>query len=98
MADLYSSPQTPTTARQLCVRGSLVVKVTDSWPACHEFEPNTVEDPPCSEAMDVKFIESSNVLPCGGVWYSGEVVPAQVSSTSLDHGSKLRSSSPKALE
>ncbi|GFT09323.1 hypothetical protein TNCV_5062071 [Trichonephila clavipes] len=24
-----------------------VVKVTDSWPACHEFEPNTTEDPPC---------------------------------------------------
>ncbi|GFV00221.1 filamin-A [Trichonephila clavipes] len=24
--------------------GSLVVKVTNSWPACHEFEPSTVED------------------------------------------------------
>ncbi|GFT73458.1 hypothetical protein TNCV_4020961 [Trichonephila clavipes] len=28
-------------------RGSLVVKVTDSWLACHEFEFNTTEDPPC---------------------------------------------------
>ncbi|GFX97527.1 hypothetical protein TNCV_2840871 [Trichonephila clavipes] len=26
--------------------GSLVVKVTDSWHACHEFEPRTTEDPP----------------------------------------------------
>ncbi|GFT55750.1 hypothetical protein TNCV_4736541 [Trichonephila clavipes] len=25
--------------------GSQVVKVTDSWPACHEFEPGTAEDP-----------------------------------------------------
>ncbi|GFU30490.1 hypothetical protein TNCV_1687471 [Trichonephila clavipes] len=22
-------------------RGSLMIKVTDSWPACHEFEPST---------------------------------------------------------
>ncbi|GFV82517.1 actin-binding LIM protein 1 [Trichonephila clavipes] len=28
-------------------RGSLVVKVTDSWLAYHEFEPSTAEDPPC---------------------------------------------------
>ncbi|GFW99067.1 hypothetical protein TNCV_3008371 [Trichonephila clavipes] len=27
--------------------GSLVVKVTDSWPACQEFEPSTVENSPC---------------------------------------------------
>ncbi|GFW77033.1 hypothetical protein TNCV_2724631 [Trichonephila clavipes] len=27
-------------------RGSIVVKVTDLWPACHEFEPSTTEDPP----------------------------------------------------
>ncbi|GFS84383.1 hypothetical protein TNCV_4605891 [Trichonephila clavipes] len=26
---------------------TLVVKVTDSWMACHEFEPCTAEDPPC---------------------------------------------------
>ncbi|GFQ63809.1 piggyBac transposable element-derived protein 4 [Trichonephila clavata] len=26
-------------------RDNLVVKVTDSWPACHETEPNTAEDP-----------------------------------------------------
>ncbi|GFU52947.1 uncharacterized protein TNCV_1142411 [Trichonephila clavipes] len=33
----------------------------------------------------------------GVVWYLGEGMPAQVSSTSLDHGSKLRGTSPKAL-
>ncbi|GFV57854.1 hypothetical protein TNCV_3072322 [Trichonephila clavipes] len=26
--------------------GNLVVKITDSWLECHEFEPNTAEDPP----------------------------------------------------
>ncbi|GFW82930.1 hypothetical protein TNCV_2209821 [Trichonephila clavipes] len=35
--------------------------------------------------------------PVGVVWELGEGVPAQVSSTSLDHGSKLRGPSPKAL-
>ncbi|GFX34023.1 hypothetical protein TNCV_912241 [Trichonephila clavipes] len=33
--------------------GSLVVKITDSWLACHEFEPSITEDPPCSGAMHV---------------------------------------------
>ncbi|GFW95482.1 uncharacterized protein TNCV_1721841 [Trichonephila clavipes] len=56
-------------------RDSLVVKVTDSWSDCHEFEPSTAEDPPCRGAMHVKPVESSNVLPLEGV-------PAQVSSLS----------------
>ncbi|GFW18596.1 hypothetical protein TNCV_1222571 [Trichonephila clavipes] len=30
----------------ICRRGSLEVKVTDSWPAYHEFKPSTAEDPP----------------------------------------------------
>ncbi|GFX37587.1 hypothetical protein TNCV_3201111 [Trichonephila clavipes] len=47
-------------------RGSQVVKVTDSWLMCHEIEPSNTEDPPCREAMHVKFVESSNVLVwCG---------------------------------
>ncbi|GFW49961.1 RNase H domain-containing protein [Trichonephila clavipes] len=33
---------------QLSDCGILVVKVTDSWLACHEFEPVTAEDPPYS--------------------------------------------------
>ncbi|GFW75850.1 histone-lysine N-methyltransferase SETMAR [Trichonephila clavipes] len=36
-----------------CSRGSLVVKVTDSWTKCHEFEPSTVEEPPCENASQV---------------------------------------------
>ncbi|GFV69338.1 hypothetical protein TNCV_2943081 [Trichonephila clavipes] len=28
---------------------SLVVKVMDSWLACHEFEPGAAEDPPCKK-------------------------------------------------
>ncbi|GFT58509.1 transposable element Tcb2 transposase [Trichonephila clavipes] len=27
--------------------GCLMVKVTDSWLECHDFEPSTAEDPPC---------------------------------------------------
>ncbi|GFV38610.1 hypothetical protein TNCV_132491 [Trichonephila clavipes] len=30
-----------------CGRGSLAVKVTGLWLACHELEPGTAEDPPC---------------------------------------------------
>ncbi|GFW42183.1 hypothetical protein TNCV_1206391 [Trichonephila clavipes] len=76
-------------------RESLVVKVTDSWPVCHEFEPGTIEDPPCRRGRC-----TLNMLrlkrPSGGVmWKLGEGVPAQVSS-SLDHCSKLRSPSPKS--
>ncbi|GFY02487.1 hypothetical protein TNCV_3503681 [Trichonephila clavipes] len=36
--------------------GRLVVKVTDTWPACYEFEPRTVGDPPCRGAMYVKSV------------------------------------------
>ncbi|GFV18986.1 hypothetical protein TNCV_4758711 [Trichonephila clavipes] len=43
--------------------GILTVKVTDSWPACHEFEPSTAEDPPCKGAMHVKSGVSLNVYP-----------------------------------
>ncbi|GFS94659.1 uncharacterized protein TNCV_3649881 [Trichonephila clavipes] len=45
---------------------SLVVKVPDSWPACHEFECSTAEDLPSRGAMHVKPVESSNALPL--VW------------------------------
>ncbi|GFX19241.1 hypothetical protein TNCV_3013851 [Trichonephila clavipes] len=43
-----------------------------------------------------KISSSSSTRWCGVVVRRGEV-PAQVSSTSLDHGSKLRGPSPKAL-
>ncbi|GFW89979.1 hypothetical protein TNCV_3741651 [Trichonephila clavipes] len=37
-------------------RRSLVVKITDSWPVCHELEPSTAEEPPCRGAMHVKSV------------------------------------------
>ncbi|GFW04359.1 sodium channel protein para [Trichonephila clavipes] len=46
-----------------CGCGSLAAKVTDSWPACHEFEPSAPEDLPCMEVMHIKSVDSSNVLP-----------------------------------
>ncbi|GFS93317.1 hypothetical protein TNCV_2697751 [Trichonephila clavipes] len=46
---------------------ALLVKVTNWWPTCHEFEPYTPEDPPCREPMHVKSVESSNILLL--VWY-----------------------------
>ncbi|GFV66828.1 hypothetical protein TNCV_2901851 [Trichonephila clavipes] len=62
---------------------------------CHEFEPSTTKDPPCRGEMHVKSVESSNVLLLQ--WFGSEKRPAQVSSSSLEHGSKLRGPSPKAL-
>ncbi|GFW40837.1 hypothetical protein TNCV_4368851 [Trichonephila clavipes] len=66
-----------------------------SWHAYHEFEPSTTKDPPCKAAMLVKSVELKRP-PVGVVWKLGEAVPAQVSSTSIDHGSKLRGPSPKS--
>ncbi|GFV78903.1 hypothetical protein TNCV_4080031 [Trichonephila clavipes] len=78
-----------------CDRGSLVVKAMES---CREFDPSSAEDPPCRRAMHVKSVASTNVPRwCGGSSQERGMV-AQVSSSSLDYGSKLRSTSPKALE
>ncbi|GFU44046.1 hypothetical protein TNCV_4963581 [Trichonephila clavipes] len=44
-------------------RGSQMVKESDrGWP-CHKFEPSTTKDPPCREAMHVKSVQSSKILP-----------------------------------
>ncbi|GFW29180.1 uncharacterized protein TNCV_4132561 [Trichonephila clavipes] len=48
---------------KVCGRGNRVVKVSDRGGPCHEFEPSTTKDPPCRAAMQVKSVESSNVLP-----------------------------------
>ncbi|GFV32381.1 hypothetical protein TNCV_1676671 [Trichonephila clavipes] len=66
--------------RMLRRRSSSVVKVTDSWLACHEFEPSTTDDPPCRGAMSVKSVASSNFLPL--VWY--DVVVREEWSASSD--------------
>ncbi|GFX73728.1 hypothetical protein TNCV_4290441 [Trichonephila clavipes] len=75
-------------------RGRREVKVSDHYWSCHEFEPSTTKDPPCGGVMHVKSVDSSNVLPL--VVKRGGML-AQVSSTSLDHGSNLRGPSPKSL-
>ncbi|GFU50879.1 hypothetical protein TNCV_4460861 [Trichonephila clavipes] len=49
----------PSSFNYICGRGNLVMKVTDSWPACHEFKPGTTEDPPCrGGTMHVKYVEA----------------------------------------
>ncbi|GFW43726.1 hypothetical protein TNCV_4770751 [Trichonephila clavipes] len=48
-----------------------------------EFEPCTAEDPPC-RGGDARLIYRRP--PVGVVWKLGGGVPAQVSSSSLDHG------------
>ncbi|GFU57080.1 hypothetical protein TNCV_1779451 [Trichonephila clavipes] len=54
------------------IRGRLMVKVTDSWPAYHECEPSTTEDTPCREAMDAKSVDSkTSSLWCGVVVRKG---------------------------
>ncbi|GFX80892.1 hypothetical protein TNCV_1908851 [Trichonephila clavipes] len=57
------------------------------------FELNTIKDPPRRKAMQVKTVESSNVLPL--VWQLGEGVAS--SGVVLATWFKLRDSSPKAL-
>ncbi|GFW74066.1 hypothetical protein TNCV_545901 [Trichonephila clavipes] len=57
---------------------------------CHELEPSAAEDPPC-RGVDLRLncLSGLKHLPVGVVW-TLEVGSAQVSSSSLDHGSKLR--------
>ncbi|GFV10241.1 hypothetical protein TNCV_3661931 [Trichonephila clavipes] len=66
--------------------GSQVVKVTVSWPACHEFEPSAAEDPMSRGAMHVKSVEAQTSSRCCGSYERDG--PAQVSSSSLDNSSK----------
>ncbi|GFU78512.1 hypothetical protein TNCV_2301241 [Trichonephila clavipes] len=79
---------------------NLAVKVTDSWAACHEFKTKVV--PLKSHrvgAMHIKFVEAHTSSRLNGVEAKrGRKFPAQVVSSSLDHGSELRGPSPKALE
>ncbi|GFV41861.1 uncharacterized protein TNCV_2958771 [Trichonephila clavipes] len=62
-------------------------QVIGSWLACLEFEPSTTKDPPCRAAMHIKSVDSSNGISL--VCWLEKGVPAQVSSSSFDHGSKL---------
>ncbi|GFW44314.1 hypothetical protein TNCV_1747431 [Trichonephila clavipes] len=72
----------------ICERGNLVVKVTDSWPMYHVFEPSTAEDSQCKGGRYTLNMSISKHPPVGVVWKIREELPAQVSSSSRDHGSK----------
>ncbi|GFW57275.1 hypothetical protein TNCV_541891 [Trichonephila clavipes] len=61
--------------------GSLVLKVMDSRPACHEFKPSTAEDPLCREGRFTLNLSRLKRSPFGEVWKLGEGVPPQVSSS-----------------
>ncbi|GFT11961.1 hypothetical protein TNCV_725681 [Trichonephila clavipes] len=81
-------------ALQIC-RGS---NASYSWPACHEFEPHVAEDPPCIGGRYTLNMSRVKRSPVGVVWnLGGGRLSAQVSSSLLDYGSKLRGSSSKAL-
>ncbi|GFX85763.1 hypothetical protein TNCV_2471651 [Trichonephila clavipes] len=47
-------------------RGSLIVKVTDSWLACHEF------DPPCTGSRCTLNMSRFECPPISRVWKIGE--------------------------
>ncbi|GFU73137.1 uncharacterized protein TNCV_1354281 [Trichonephila clavipes] len=49
-------------------RGSLVVKVTNSCPTCHELEPGTDEGPPCRGGQCTLNISRLKRSTVGGVW------------------------------
>ncbi|GFS61384.1 hypothetical protein TNCV_3105621 [Trichonephila clavipes] len=54
--------------------GSLVVKVTNSWLACHEFKPGTVEDPSCTGDRCTLNMSRLKCPPVGVVLKLGEDV------------------------
>ncbi|GFY19762.1 transposable element Tcb1 transposase [Trichonephila clavipes] len=55
-----------------CGRSSLVSKVTDSWLACHEFEPSNNKDPPCKEGHCTLNLSMLKRPPVGVAWKLGE--------------------------
>ncbi|GFU53791.1 hypothetical protein TNCV_4254111 [Trichonephila clavipes] len=43
---------------------SLVIKITDSWQACHEFEPSTDETPSCiGDLIHIEYVEAQTSSP-----------------------------------
>ncbi|GFT84691.1 hypothetical protein TNCV_2767101 [Trichonephila clavipes] len=77
----------------------LVVKVTDSWPACHEFEPNTAEDPTCKGAMHVRSVEDQTFFLWCGVEVGRGATSSCVALVEFHSlGSKLHSPLPNVFE
>ncbi|GFW43510.1 hypothetical protein TNCV_4768631 [Trichonephila clavipes] len=81
-------------------RGNLVVNGTNTWQACQEFEPSTAEDPSFRGGLRTLSTSRLKCFPMGVVRKQRERererVPAQVSSSSFNSGSKWPPT--KALE
>ncbi|GFY15248.1 hypothetical protein TNCV_1570591 [Trichonephila clavipes] len=56
-------------------RGNLVVKVTDSWLAYHEFESNAGDDPPCRKGHCALNLSRFKRPPFGVVLNRSSVIP-----------------------
>ncbi|GFW28460.1 hypothetical protein TNCV_4641251 [Trichonephila clavipes] len=78
-------------------RGCLVVKVTDSWQVCHEFDPGITKGQLCRGNLSMLTMSGLKCPPIGVVLKLREGGFSELSSPSFDHGSELRGSSPKAL-
>ncbi|GFV45566.1 hypothetical protein TNCV_4240901 [Trichonephila clavipes] len=76
----------------------LVVKVMDSWLACYECEPRTAEDSPYKGGRCRLNLSKLKRPLVGVVWKLERELPAQMSSSSLYRGSKLRGPFLKAIE
>ncbi|GFX65597.1 hypothetical protein TNCV_1525261 [Trichonephila clavipes] len=75
-----------------------VVKVTGSWLHCHELEPSTGEDPPCRKGQCTLNTSWIKRLPIDLVLKLGEEEPNQVSSSSLEKGSRLSGPSSREVK
>ncbi|GFV84466.1 uncharacterized protein TNCV_5007281 [Trichonephila clavipes] len=76
--------------------GSLVVKVSDHARHVMSLSPVPLKTRRVGKLCKLN-LSRAQTSSHGIGWQLGEEVPAQVPSTSLDYGSKLRGSSPKAL-
>ncbi|GFU63980.1 hypothetical protein TNCV_245581 [Trichonephila clavipes] len=70
--------------------------IVDPWPTCYEFELVQLKTYHVERLIHVKSIKDQ-CPPVGILRKFEEGMPTQVSSSSLDHGSKLRGPSPIAL-
>ncbi|GFX49780.1 uncharacterized protein TNCV_3073331 [Trichonephila clavipes] len=81
----------------MCGHGSLVAKVSDRRWRVMSSSRVPLKTHRVGEQCTLNLLRAQTFFRFV-VWYLGENgVPAQVMSSSLDHGTKLRSPSPKAL-
>ncbi|GFW53529.1 hypothetical protein TNCV_4814351 [Trichonephila clavipes] len=72
----------------------MLLQSIGSWLARYEFEPSTTKELPRREAIHVNLSRAQTSFSWRGVVVR-RGVPAWVSSSSIDHGSKLRGPTPK---